>query len=81
MRVHCKQCGNKPFNSISLLRKHQWAAHPKSYAAVGYSHKNGQELVKTVKVQMTASELLDKLKEQQRFMNDVVNLIERMINA
>lgn len=78
MRVHCKKCDGKSFNSVRSLRIHQWRDHRESYGNVGYR----KELIVRPAEQlpeMSARALLQKLKNQATFIHDVVTLVEGLI--
>jgi hypothetical protein len=93
-KVNCKKCG-KTFPSFSPLRKHQWAFHREIFnnlrkpetikkriaslreAKLAKLNGSGPQVAKG---ELSALELLDKLKEQQLFMNNVVSLISGILN-
>lgn len=73
--LHCNICKDKPeFQNVSELRSHQWSTHRDLYKNVGRAlnaaKKNGH---------VTAEDLLERLKQQRDFMNDIVDLVEGML--
>lgn len=78
----CKLCGNDTeFASISDLRKHQWESHRDLYKNVSGRHLNAAKIAKKAKTNghVTAEDLLERLKQQRDFMNDIVDLVEGML--
>jgi hypothetical protein len=70
-RLTCKKC-NLNFNSASTLRSHQWTTHPEFYKKKGLVlSKNGTVL--------TAVKLLEELKEQHKFLDNAIKLIQGML--
>lgn len=82
MRVHCKACDGKSFNSVSRLRKHQWTDHREWYANTGRHQALAvQEVARPTEIvqEMSAKSLLAQLRRQSEFMHDVVTLVEGLI--
>ena len=74
----CKKCDIR-FRKTSSLRKHQWKEHREYYANTGHRGKDIVKVDDTVPP-LLASGLLEALKKQKIFINDVVSLVEAMIN-
>lgn len=93
--LHCKKCEGKKFKTISDLRRHQWAQHTETFDNLKNASKT-KTLRKQLSVRqfkrapplrlahvngdMRVSELLGELKGQQKFINDVVALIEHFMS-
>jgi len=84
-KLQCKRCG-LVLNSISKLRSHQWD-HKKEDGWVSVKEK---KLLPAVKLtpgpvssnggsEMTVSQLLVKLREQAKFLNDSVAMIDGIL--
>ena len=90
--LHCKLCNGKEFKTTSDLRKHQWSEHRDLYKNIGggkgwskeqhAKFKNTLALKKALQVgngNLSGQDLLERLKEQQRFINDAVALVEGLL--
>ena len=80
---HCNACNND-FKDISELRKHQWAAH-KTFYKNNTKKRMANKAAKTlpsVKMNgnLSAQDLLERLKIQRDFMNDIVDMVEGMMS-
>lgn len=92
--IKCRKCPGSKFKTVSALRTHQWAEHRKMFDKLKNSTKTVKTARDALSVRefkqappavplapngdMRVSELLGELKGQQKFITDVVNLVEHL---
>lgn len=89
--VHCKKCNNKPFESLSDLRVHQWKEHKEFYSRSGnkkakaWTEEQRKKYKATMKARknghISVEQLLERLRKQRSFMDDVVSLVESIARS